>query len=269
MRPVHRALTSEALLPPAGFQNESPNVVANIIFVGGNSQHCAGNDEQLLHIWRPVTEDIARRLLNAEHPNIDRIGRHYFSWVGDTFNPNKESCIPNLFGNVWRGETPIRSELERRQLLDQNKALIFVGFSNGAATAFDVVADLCPTHRVSLLVTLDPVSRLAGRRERLGTEHWLHVYIPRHDFIIFAGGPWRGNAPESRLNRMVMPNETGHGDVENMWRAVASSTEFEQWATEERARLFPVSAQPSRAPEPSRNCPDIGPRWATLGGYRP
>lgn len=36
------------------------------------------------------------------------------------------------------------------------------------------------------------------------SQHWLNTFIEAHSLIIFTGRPWRGNAPDSTLNRLVL-----------------------------------------------------------------
>jgi hypothetical protein len=228
-------VAANALRAPEGFANLHDSVRAHIVYVGGNSQHCDGNQSQLLGIWREVAQDVAAAL----NLQLEQIDRHYYSWTGETFDPRRENCLPNpLRDNIWYGENHIEGALaDQGVLADASKPLIIVGYSNGGATAFDVAARLCRNkrHPVSLLVTLDPVSRLTRRADTLGAETWLNVYVDRHDAVIFTGGPWRGNAPEARLNRLVHPAR--HGNVHLLWDAVSESDAFGEWGARTRSLL--------------------------------
>lgn len=241
------ATPAPPLLPPSGFQRTAP-AKAQLIYVGGNSQHCEGNARQLLGNWRTVADDIARQL----GVGVEEINRHYYSWTGDTFDQGA-GCVPNPFQGIWEGQLRMLAHLDALEALnDPTQLIVIVGYSNGGATAFDLAEALCTRgQHVSLLVTLDPVSRLGPRAEHLGAETWLNVFIEAHSLIIFTGRPWRGNAPESSLNRLVL--DARHGDVDKMWAEVAQSDQFTAWGAATRPLL-------GVAPQEPPTCRRIGSR---------
>lgn len=241
------ATPAPPLLPPPGFQRTAPAKV-QLIYVGGNSQHCDGAARQLLGHWRTVADDIARAL----GVGVEEINRHYYSWTGDTFDQGA-GCVPNPLQDIWEGQRRMLAHLDALEALnDPTQHIIIVGYSNGGATAFDLADALCTRgQHVSLLVTLDPVSRLGPRAEHLGAQTWLNVFVEAHSLIIFTGRPWRGNAPESSLNRLVLGAR--HRHVDRMWAEVAQSDQFAAWGAIARQGL---GAAPAAAP----TCRRIGSR---------
>lgn len=196
---------------------------AVLIFVGGNSE--CRNDRGLVRYWESIAGDVQDALGLAE----DEVSRAYFSWTGD--HVDDPGCIPGL--DAWGADFRIVRQLEGGSFLPRDVPLIIVGHSNGGATAFDLTATLCHEGRApDLLVTLDPVSRLDRRAEYMGARTWLHVFVERHTPIITIGGPWKGNAPESSLNRMIAVD---HGNVPALWHTVTSSSAFAEWARQARA----------------------------------
>lgn len=241
------ATPAPPLMPPAGFQRSAPAKV-QLIYVGGNSQHCDGNARQLLGHWRTVADDIAGALAIG----VEEINRHYYSWTGDTFDQGA-GCVPNPFQDIWEGQRRMLTHLDALETFDDpTQLIVIVGYSNGGATAFDLADALCARgQHVSLLITLDPVSRLGPRAEHLGAQTWLNVFIEAHSLIIFSGRPWRGNAPESSLNRLVL--DARHRHVDRMWAEVARSDQFAAWGAAARRGL---GVAPATAP----TCRRIGSR---------
>jgi hypothetical protein len=212
---------------------------ARVVFIGGNSQ-CRRPNRHLGGIHKEIVDAIAAQLQLDD--SWRQISTASYSWTGS--GASHEGCAPEfgLVGlNLWDGEKEIEEDLRRLGWLrDTPNPLIIVGYSHGAATGFDLAAKLCREHPVSLLVTLDPVSVIDRREVELGSETWLNVYVDQYTWMITAGRPWRGNAPEARLNRLVRVNSAGgpigHGDPRDMWHAVAATEQFAAWGDLERAR---------------------------------
>ena len=83
----------------------------------------------------------------------------YYAWTGD--KGNNSDCLPG--NSEWLdGSKHIRADWPELLRSAPNRKIVIVGWSNGAATAYELACSISKlgSERVSLLVTLDPVSRL-------------------------------------------------------------------------------------------------------------
>lgn len=216
-----------------------------LLLVGGNSE-CSGKSG----LW-PIRERVATDI--ASHLGVprDRVSTDYVAWTGD---PGDDSgCLPGT-RQYLSGHQAISRRLSSYGPPSSNDLLAVVGWSNGGATAAQLSEYLNGqdgTRPVSLLVTLDPVSRLTERPKDSGAKTWLNVYTQstgfdklRSDNIIAAvGNAWDGFTGPKLIECM----KGNHGEAERMWGAVVlPSAEFKDWTARARQMLGTVKEPPGQ-----------------------
>ena len=177
--------------PDASFNYRASDPKLLLIVVGGNWE-CAG-DKGLWPHRRRLADDVAR----LTGLRTTELSTRYFSWTGDP--GGHEGCTPGP--NRLDGERKILDTLKAAGELRPEVPIALVGWSNGGATAalLSRLIDSEGHPRVSLLVTLDPVSALTERKVDAAASVWLDVYTKspitkKIDFgglVAFVGLAWK------------------------------------------------------------------------------
>ena len=235
------------------FNFVAPQATDTVIFIGGNSEYRGGG------VWDrkyDMVENLAYTL--GYGARIDTISRVYYSWTGD--DPGTGTLLPSNL-DYLDGQVRIADELQRKGYL-LGSSLIVIAWSNGGKTAVQLSNVLATrAHKVSLLVTFDPVSTLTGRSESADVDSWLDVY-PRSGFwarflksniIAWIGGAWNDLEGKGYVSLKMNDCIVGdHNDVTPMWDRAVQSQAFRTWA--ESASGHPMNL-PSRQYADRMDCP--------------
>ena len=148
---------------------------ALLVLVGGNSE--CRRDGGIWLMRDRLTRDIKKALGDQV-----QVERRYYSWTGD--REDHTGCLPEH--RDWLdGSKHIRTDWPELLRAAPGRKIVIIGWSNGGATAYELACSLSKSapERVSLLVTLDPVSRLTEPtdycRRQDGTPNGLGSPQPR------------------------------------------------------------------------------------------
>ena len=263
------------LVAIVGCLSDVPGVAAEskvlLVVVGGNSE--CHRDKGLWLLNQPGGKgEVTKRIAEKLRVPIGEVETHYFSWTGDP--EDHPGCIAGKADYISQAHRYIREALAK-PLQVPGRELVIVGWSNGGSTAYEMACQLsrASPERVSLLVTLDPVSRInrwnaatdpqnkcelpgtGGKRVR-PAKTWIGVYTRStgwaswrpSNIIALAGGAWNNTYPDLPANRarpLMLLQPADHGDVGRMWQCVLRSDAMRAWA--ERRAAVPATRETCKA----------------------
>lgn len=230
-------------LPPIG----EPKLI--LILVGGNSE--AIHDGGIWKLFKGKSAPSGSGLLNSlkERTSLvdSEIATYYFSWTGDD-ESRRESWLPEHANWITGGAKLI--EIAMHEVLSSKSSstqVAIVGWSNGAATAYELACTLAATKQSAYLITLDPVSWTTrpcahysnGLLSTPAT--WIDVYsqsgllsrLNTGNIIAMVGRAWDSdNLPSmAPVNSLYKVENTNHGDTEAMWAKALTNEAFIKWAS--------------------------------------
>jgi hypothetical protein len=230
----------------------NPDVL--LVIVGGNSEFTHKQGMRQIYDGHDDAQKsyIVESLAKGPSGAARSVAVRYFSWTGD--NEWETSRLPVRPNWIFGGSEYIHEQIQP----DFPRAparIVIAGWSNGAATAYELACKLTASHReeVSLLVTLDPVAwttrtcTATDGAPRKPAATWINVYtksspvnrfkVPGNWFAFF-GSAWNATFPREKAARGDFDERwpsTNHGDVARMWKeAVEPSNEFKQWRSTSR-----------------------------------
>lgn len=246
LRSAHALAISIALLLQLFTAQAATKTSAIVVAIGGNSE-CIGHFgmRSLFHKSEadrdkklpPNTGILVRSVAGALKISPEEIDARYYSWTGDP--ADHEGCLPGNLDWIVGGSAIIQRQFSALDSPKLDVKVVIVGWSNGAATAYELACDLTRKHRgrVGLLVTLDPVS-YTTRTCMTDDEQaqplypgvrWINVYTESSgwakffnpgNIIALLGHAWNEDFPRSRAARarpLIHIKPANHGDVACMW----------------------------------------------------
>ena len=228
--------------PPAN----DPRLV--LLLVGGNSEAIHNRGIWTLYKGEMSTSELGLLKSIKQQTKLDdsEIAAYYFSWTGDD-EGHRTNWLPGHANWITGGPDWILKAIEG--IVPNKNAstrVAIIGWSNGAATAYELACTLSAARSPELLVTLDPVawttrpcSEYSGGRAATPI-NWVNIYtesgpwnrLNTGNIIAFIGRAWDNDKlPSKPANKSLHKSEgTNHGQTEKMWELVLKDETFLEWA---------------------------------------